>query len=65
MVLRCVRVLWEWVLGRFASRKPIHGLVCKVCCAGVLCAEKMPGRAVRMLLVWGCGVRLCFICLLS
>ena len=25
VVLRCVRVLWEWVWGRFTSRKPIKG----------------------------------------
>ena len=58
VVLRCLRVLWEWALGRFASRKPIHGLVCKVCLCRGACAEKMPGRAVRMLLLWGCGVLL-------
>ena len=71
----CWGLLREWfcdacvcsgsgVLDRFTSRKPIHGLGLQgLLCRGA-CAEKMPGRGVRSMLHWGCGVRLC-LCVVS
>ena len=50
-----MRVLWEWGLGWFASRKPIHGFLCPAKFAvsrGALLMLLRPGSDVSILLQW-------------
>ena len=49
-----IRVLLGWVLGRFASRKPIQfRSPCKVCCEPGVILPLRPGSDVSILLRWG------------